>query len=329
MNPSTNEIKKISIQYMKIEKPKSVLSMYHQNRKKEEAKESIFISKNISNYYDNEIFVNKFKNNYQKEYQQQKTDDTSLLNQPSENLEIFLEKPKKVLSETSKNLFQLANDALSMKNIYLKDYKVLKNKERLIFYFFLKKKFNMDIEQNLDEEFIKLKRGRKTKRNEEVYKYGVKCFFKLYSNKTNQLKFNHIGEKAGRHQKIFIKIILKEISSFLKINFHQFLNNSFISKNDLMIRGIKRIYLYNKSPTFKKNIEKFYRNEFFDYVKNKRKLKITNLFFSLLNKVSALKNYEECFVLLEKIFNNKRFKIPWSDDELIFTQNFGIKYFCL
>lgn len=237
---------------------------------------------------------------------------------------------KKFLDEKIKVSQKLLNGMIekifSNQDIILVNFSNLEKSHKMIFSFFLKKKFNIEIKEFLDQEVLIIpKKYKKTKRNEEIYKYGLKTYFKLYSKKKNKIDFQN--NVTGIKQKFMLKI-LKEISDFLKIDFNEFLNYTFISKNDLMIKGIKRVNLYNKSETFKENIDYFYRNEFILHTKKIRLEKIKNLTNRLVGKIHLIEGDERKEEVLSMIFRNKRFKLPWTDNELINTQNFGFKYFC-
>lgn len=258
-----------------------------------------------------------------------KSNFESKFSSPSTQIMEIQEEDVKKTQEFQKSeilLYNLIETIFSMKDILMSDYFLLEEKHKLIVSFFLKKKFQIELKNFFNKKILFIpKQNKKTKRNEEIYKYGLKTFFKLYGARTNKIDFQN--KVTGIKQK-FMKKILKEISDFLKINFHDFLNKTFISKNDLMIKGIKRVNLYNKSITFKKDIEFFYRNEFINHSKKIRKEKIKNLCRNLISKIEWISDLEECEKILKIIFENKRFKLPWTENELNNTKKFGIKYFC-
>ena len=119
-------------------------------------------------------------------------------------------------------------------------------------------------------------------------------------------------------------IILKEISDFLRIDFDEFLKNPCIDKRDFLIIGFKKISLYNKSKIFKDNFENFLKNCFLKIYKLRRVSKIKTIIKNIIFEISYFVEINEINLQIDKFFENKKFKMPWNDKELIFA-----KYFCI
>lgn len=69
-------------------------------------------------------------------------------------------------------------------------------------------------------------------------------------------------------------MILEEIAESFKIEKDVFFGQSFIDGNKMMIKGNKKIPLYNRSPLFSKHVDHYLNNIFLDNQKKKRKDKI-------------------------------------------------------
>ena len=109
--------------------------------------------------------------------------------------------------------------------------------------------------------------------------------------------------------------ILSEISTQMNLKLEDFTKMNFVDEKNLMIKGNKKIPLYNHSPTFRENIL-FYLNEIFIMkYRLKRKEKVFTIIQNVKKKFSPFEN-ENLGKLNHFFLKNSKLKLPWSDREL-------------
>ena len=111
-------------------------------------------------------------------------------------------------------------------------------------------------------------------------------------------------------------MILKEIAFSLKTNFEAFLKIGFINELDYSIISLKKLDLYNNSKIFNENFGIFLKNIFFKMYKERRLNKINTIFKKILNEIYYIKDFDKKVVKIKEFFRNKKFKMPWCDEEL-------------
>ena len=106
-----------------------------------------------------------------------------------------------------------------------------------------------------------------------------------------------------------------------------FLENPCVDKKDFLIIGFKKICLYNKSKIFIDNFENFIKNFFLKIYKLRRLSKIKRIIERIIFEISHLGNIDEKNLQIDKFFENKKFKMPWTDKELNIAKYFSIDKF--
>ena len=136
--------------------------------------------------------------------------------------------------------------SLNMESIPVSSLDCLTGFERKIFSLFVQKKFKRTEQELISGENFCFDMRKKTKRNEEILKFALKGYFK-YICSSNGKKYakNFFQLKKELSLKIF-----KEISDALNCSLEEFMGQSFVDCKKLIIKGNKRILLYNKSITF-------------------------------------------------------------------------------
>lgn len=101
----------------------------------------------------------------------------------------------------------------------------------------------------------------------------------------------------------------------MNLKLEDFVQLSFVDEKNLMIKGNKKIPLYNKSPTFRDNIQ-FYLDEIFILkYREKRIEKIYTIIQNVKNKFTPIRT-ENLDKLNNFFLKNSKLKLPWSDREL-------------
>ncbi len=167
-----------------------------------------------------------------------------------------------------------------MESIPLTSLNSLDSFEKSIFSLFVEKKFKLSLSEMIKEEKLNFFHQKKTKRNEEILKFAVKAYFKhLCFNSDNKYSKNFFKLKKQLSLKIF-----GEISSSLGMELSKFIEQSFVDSKKLIIKGNKKILLYNKSPTFLKGVMDFLDNKMMLNYKERREEKIKTIIKNLYNK---------------------------------------------
>ena len=165
---------------------------------------------------------------------------------------------------------------------------------------------------------------KKKKRNEEKYKLSLKLFLKYFSENSDIKKEN--PEFSITFIKTIInKAILSEIAHFLHINVNELLKTSIISKGDQLISRFKEIYLYKKSKIFRENFGNFVKNNLIQNYQKTRKFKIYTIVEKIISKINLDVDLSQNNFIIDEFFENKKIKMPWSDDELKITKEFSLE----
>jgi hypothetical protein len=231
--------------------------------------------------------------------------------------------PKTLLKNDDSFLIELIEKSLKLDRIPREEVERLNDFEKKILFLFIQKKFNTE-EVKFESENVVIPQIKKSKRNEEILKFSLKGFFKKRCMKSKSDINNQ--KNFFKLKKILCIKIFEEISNSLNLSLQEFLALSFVDEKKLMIRGNKRILLYNQSSIFKNYIGDYLKNDLIkDYVK-KRKEKIhtivTNIYIKFLQDGKPDESKIEEFFL-----KNPKLKLPWSDCELETAQSYCLKNF--
>lgn len=208
-------------------------------------------------------------------------------------------------------LVKLIENSLSSREISSQEAARLTEKEALILGLFIMKKYKMSVDFSQKRNII-FPQHIKTKRNEEILKFVLKGFFKyLCKRESKGFKGNYFSRKKEISARI-----LEEIMQTMQMDRESFMSQNFIDKNKLIIRGNKKILLYNHSSTFRMHINTYLNHVFVQQYQEKRIDKISTILQNVQAKFFQSNSFE---VKQFKHFflKNSKLKLPWSDLELI------------